>query len=98
VLVATAGNLRGAGAVTGALLVQGRLAPGNSPGTLSVDGNVVLAPGSVSQFDIDGYGTDSGAGNYSRLLVSGSVALDGSVEPTLRAISGDASNTFEPRL
>lgn len=98
VLVESSGSLRGAGAVTGTLLVQGRLAPGNSPGTLSVDGDVMLAPDSVSQFDIDGYGTDSGAGSYSRLLVSGSVSLDGSIEPILRGISGDAGNTFVPRL
>jgi len=94
-------TLRGIGRINGPVSVSGRLAPGNSPGTLTVDGTVTMNAGSTFEADIDGYGTGTGAGNYSRLLVVGAghqFIAGGTLEPLLRGITGDATNTFTPVL
>ncbi|MCX7375199.1 MAG: hypothetical protein NTY94_00505 [Alphaproteobacteria bacterium] len=100
VLVTDGGMLRGTGSVGGiGVGAGGVLAPGNSPGTLVSAGPVVLAAGSTTQFDIDGTGTGSGAGNFSRIIVTGAgntLTAGGTVAPTLRGISGAATNTFTP--
>jgi fibronectin-binding autotransporter adhesin len=94
------GELRGTGAVNGGIDVKGRLAPGNSPGTLAVNGNVTMHAGSSFEVDIDGTGTGTGAGNYSRLLITGDhqFTAAGTIVPTLRGITGNASNTFTPSV
>ncbi|MBP1474592.1 autotransporter domain-containing protein [Frateuria sp. MAH-13] len=92
------GMVRGVGLVKGAVNVEGTLAPGNSPGTLSVAGAVTMHEGSTLQIDIDGKGTGTGKGNYSRLLVGDTFVADGTLAPVLRGITGDASNTFTPEL
>lgn len=91
------GELRGAGTLRGITKVAGTLAPGNSPGTLNIAAPLILYPGSQIIFDIDGLGTGSGAGNYSRVIVLGDTAtLAGTLIPRLRHIPGSASNTFTP--
>jgi outer membrane autotransporter protein len=92
------GTLRGVGLVKGSVNVEGTLAPGNSPGTLSVAGAVTMHKGSTLQVDIDGLGTGAGKGNYSRLLTGGSFTAAGTLAPLLRGITGNASNTFTPAL
>ncbi len=100
VLVTDGGMLRGTGQVGGiGVGAGGVLAPGNSPGTLVSTGPVVLAAGSTTQFDVDGTGTGSGAGNFSRIVVTGpgnTLTAGGTVAPVLRGISGAATNTFTP--
>lgn len=94
-------TLRGTGHIAGPVNVDGRLAPGNSPGTLTVAGTVTMNEGSTLQVDIDGLGTGNGAGNYSRLLVTGagnSFVADGTLAPLLRGITGDATNTYTPAM
>jgi autotransporter-associated beta strand protein len=101
VTVDSIGTLRGIGRINGPVSVSGRLAPGNSPGTLTVDGTVTMNAGSTFEADIDGNGTGTGKGNYSRLLVVGAghqFIAGGTLEPLLRGITGDASNTFTPAL
>lgn len=88
VTVGAGGELRGTGTLGGGITVLsgGTLAPGNSPGTMTVTAPVTLAAGSYTGFDIDGTGTGTGygtgcnqagpncnatTGNYSRLLVTG---------------------------
>ena len=71
VTVDVGGTLRGTGTITGPITVFGTLAPGNSPGTLTTTASVTMANGSVFQDDINGTGTGTGPGNYSRLLVQG---------------------------
>lgn len=93
--------LRGTGVISGPVNVNGRLAAGNSPGTLTVAGTVTMQAGSSLQVDIDGLGTGNGAGNYSRVLVVGEgnrFIADGTLVPTLRGITGNASNTYTPAL
>ncbi|MEZ2416349.1 autotransporter-associated beta strand repeat-containing protein [Luteibacter sp. RCC_6_2] len=95
------GTLRGTGFIAGPVNVEGRLAAGNSPGTLTVAGTVTMQPGATLQVDIDGLGTGTGAGNYSRVLVTGAgnrFVANGTLAPTLRGITGDASNTYTPAL
>jgi hypothetical protein len=91
-----------------ALPVTGKLAPGNSPGTLYSTGTVTMTSGSTFEEDIDGTGTGTGAGNYSRLIISGSTSqfiAAGTLTPLLRGITTDpaiptstANNTFTPSL
>ncbi|UQY87911.1 autotransporter-associated beta strand repeat-containing protein [Stenotrophomonas rhizophila] len=95
------GTVRGTGTIAGNMRVDGTLAPGNSPGTLAVTGTVALTDDATLQIDIDGYGTGAGAGNYSRLLVSGAAGrfvANGTLQPLLRGISGNAGNTFTPKV
>jgi outer membrane autotransporter protein len=95
--------LRGVGLIVGAVTVQGTLAPGNSPGTLTVAGNVTMQAGSVYQEDLNGIGTGAGPGNYSRLLVSGAanqfIASGATLDVNLLNITGTATYTpLQPAL
>ena len=97
------GILRGTGAIRGATTVQsgGTLAPGNSPGTLTFGAPVVMAAGSTLSLDIDGTGTGNGAGNFSRVVVSGAgngFTAGGTLQPVLRGITGAATNSFTPSI
>jgi uncharacterized protein with beta-barrel porin domain len=99
--IAPGGTLRGVGIVAAPTTVAGTLAPGNSPGTLTFAAPVTMLPGSVTQFDIDGAGTGTGAGNYGRVLVTGAgngFTAAGTLLPLLRGITGSASNTYTPPL
>ncbi|WP_165184392.1 autotransporter outer membrane beta-barrel domain-containing protein [Caulobacter soli] len=92
-------TLRGVGTVNGLATIAGRLAPGNSPGTLTFTKPVTLTDTAVLSIDIDGKGTGAGAGNYSRVIVSGApITVAGALRPVLRGITGAASNSFTPAL
>jgi len=92
-------TLLGSGSLLGALVVEGRLNPGNSAGLFTVAGPVLFAPGSIAAFDIDGTGIGNGPGNYSRLVSASTVTIQGgSLVPILRGITGEATNTFTPAL
>ena len=74
------GALRGIGTVNAPTTVNGMVAPGNSPGTLTFTAPVTLGAGSTTEFEIDGTGTGTGANNYSRIVVTGTgntIALAG---------------------
>lgn len=104
--VSSGTTLSGTGGVIGNLTVSGTLAPGNSPGTMTVSGNVVQNAGSTLQIQIDGSGTGTGAGNYDRLVLTGAgstYTADGTspgvtLETQLRGISGSANNDYSPPL
>lgn len=99
--VAASATLRGTGLIAAPVLVEGRLAPGNGPGTLGVGGTVTLHAGATLQVDIDGDGVAGGAGNYSRMLVVGegnAFIADGTLAPTLRGMGGGATNAYTPEL
>ena len=101
VTVSAGATLRGTGVIAAPTTVSGTLAPGNSPGTLTFNASVTLQPGSVSAFDIDGPGTGTGAGNFSRVIVAGAghgLTAGGVLEPRLRGITGSASNSYTPAL
>lgn len=95
--------LRGTGLINGPISVHGILAPGNSPGTLTTTSTVTMFAGSTFQADINGLGTASGPGNYSRLLVTGAgnqfVAGGATLAPNLTAITGAVTYTpYVPQL
>ncbi len=95
------GTLRGTGIIDAPTSVTGKLAPGNSPGTLTFNATVRLTANATTEIDIDGTGTGTGAGNYSRIVVNGagnSFVAAGTLAPLLRGITGSASNTFVPTL
>jgi len=95
--------LRGVGTITGPVTVQGILAPGNSPGTLTVVGNVTMQAGSTYQEDVNGVATGAGPGSYSRLLVAGAanqfIATGATLNVNLLNITGTTAYTpFQPAL
>jgi fibronectin-binding autotransporter adhesin len=104
--VANGAVLSGSGTISmagnGALAIANgaTLAPGNSPGTLIVNGSATLASGATMAVDIDGasWSAAGGAGSYDRLVVNGTVTLGGTVVPTLRGITGSATNSYTPAL
>ncbi|MGX9964704.1 autotransporter-associated beta strand repeat-containing protein [Roseomonas sp. F4] len=93
-------TLRGTGEVFTNTTINGVLAPGQSPGTLTFLAPLTISSSGTLRLDIDGTGTGTGAGNYSRVLLSGSgssfTAQGGTIVPLLRGISGDASNSYSP--
>ncbi|NGM21242.1 hypothetical protein G3576_14550 [Roseomonas stagni] len=93
-------TLRGTGEVYTPTTINGVLAPGNSPGTLTFLAPVVMGSSGTLRLDIDGPGTGTGAGNYSRVVVSGGsfTAQGGTIIPVLRGITGDATNSYSPPI
>ena len=95
------GRLSGNGivkAVTGVRQTGGVLAPGGSPGTLAIAGDLTQTDGARLEIDIDGPGRETGPGNHDRLLVSEQYTAGGRIAPVLRGIDGAANNDFTPVL
>lgn len=67
VSISAAGTLRGHGTILAPVNIFGTLAPGNSPGTLTVQANVVQNPGSTFYTDLGG----TSASSYGRLVILG---------------------------
>lgn len=76
--VGTAGRLQGTGTV-GHTTVSGTVAPGNSIGTLHVDGDIGFHPGSVYEVEVNA------AGQSDRIAATGNATLDGG---TVRVLAG----------
>lgn len=75
-------TLGGSGTIGGTVTIDdGHLAPGNSPGTLAINGNLLLGAASILDFEL---GSPSGtAGVDSDLInVSGNLILDGTLDVT----------------
>ena len=95
------GRMAGSGLVNGDVSVSGTLAPGNSPGQLVVAGSVTQAAGSTLALDIDGATPGFGAGHHDTLVLTGAGSVytaGGSVAPTLRGITGAATNAYTPQI
>jgi len=102
-IVRADGTLTGNGTVNADVTSAGRISAGNSPGTLTIDGDVTLTGTSVLDAEIDGrnYKSTGGAGSYDRIIVTGEdnvFTAGGTVAPILRGIVGDADNTFTPSI
>jgi autotransporter-associated beta strand protein len=76
--VASAGTLDGTGRIVGALTSSGIVAPGNSIGTLTVQGNYTQNASGVLEIEFDG------SGNIDLLDVTGNATLNGG---TIRFVS-----------
>jgi outer membrane autotransporter protein len=72
--VGAGGRLGGRGQI-GDAVVEGVIAPGNSIGALSVNGDLTLASGSVYEVEVGGQGFTPGVNN-DLLTVSGAVTID----------------------
>ncbi|SBV33728.1 Outer membrane autotransporter barrel domain protein [uncultured Sphingopyxis sp.] len=83
VTVASGATLAGSGTIGGSVNVLngGILAPGNSPGTLNIDGDLALAGGSVLNFEFGEAGVAGGALN-DLVNVGGDLTLDGTINVT----------------
>ena len=63
--------------------------------------NVTQAAGSTLLLDIDGTTAGTGAGHHDMLVLTGQNSVytaGGTISPTLRGITGDATNSFTPQL
>jgi len=80
VTVASGATLAGSGTIGGSVNVLngGILAPGNSPGTLNINGDLALAGGSVLNFEFGEAGVVGGALN-DLVNVGGNLTLDGTI-------------------
>ena len=98
VLVGPGGILGGIGFVP-STLVAGTLAPGNSIGTITVNGNLTFAPGSIYQVEVAGTTAD-------RTNVTGTATLAGTTQAlfapgvpsrsyTILSAAGGLSGTFQ---
>ncbi len=76
VTVNSGATLSGSGIVAGPVTIAGILAPGNSPGILTVNNQVTFQAGST--FDVELSGLVAGSG-YDQLTTTGPVSLAGSI-------------------
>lgn len=99
--IAPGARLSGTGQVPG-VVITGTLAPGNSPGTMTVNGNLTLGSGSVYEAEVQGAVSD-------RVNVTGTAALAGTLKIiplggaysfnspyTLLSAQSGRSGTFNP--
>jgi hypothetical protein len=88
-----AGTLGGSGSITGNVTNAGTVAPGSSPGILSITGNYTQSAGGTLAIEVGG--TTVGTG-FDRLAVSGTVSLAGTLAlSTLNSFVPGPSNTFK---
>lgn len=101
VTVNAGGTLGGSGVLAAPATVNGTLAPGASPGVLTVAAPVTLGAGATFRAEIDGATAGNGAGFHDQLVVTGAgntFRANGTLLPVLRGITGAASNTFTPTV
>lgn len=85
VSVSNGATLGGAGTIGGSVAVaDGRLAAGNSPGTLNIGGNLTLDAASVLDFELGEVGVVGGSLN-DLINVGGDLVLDGTLDVTQSA-------------
>lgn len=83
--VAAGATLGGAGSIGGDVTVAGgRVAPGNSPGTLTIAGDFILDAASVLDFELGEANVVGGALN-DLIVVNGDLTLDGTLNVTASA-------------
>ncbi len=70
-----AGRLVGAGTVSGSVDSSGAVAPGTSPGTLTINGNYTQGAGGSLEIEVEG----TGAGQFDKLAIGGNATLGGTL-------------------
>lgn len=92
-LTLTTGTLGGVGTVTGNVVNNGTLSVGASPGTLVIAGNFTQGAGSTLNVELGGL---TQGVNYDLLQVTGTAALDGTLNVTLLGgFTGAVGNVFD---
>jgi hypothetical protein len=86
-LTMTGGTLKGTGTVRSVLNSGGTVAPGNSPGTLTVSSDFTQGAGGTLETELAGTAVDA----FDRLVVGGAATLGGTVNvlPSFAAAPGD---------
>lgn len=82
IYVAVGGTLGGSGTIIGDVDVDGTVAPGNSPGTLNVVGNVTFNPGSGFKVQVEGQNADL------LNVTGGNVTIDPGTAITMEFLGG----------
>ena len=72
IAMATGTTLKGSGVINGQVANSGTVAPGNSPGIISVNGSYTSLTGSTYQAEIGGLGGPGNASGHDRIVVTGS--------------------------
>ncbi|MBK1825720.1 beta strand repeat-containing protein [Haloferula rosea] len=85
--VTAAATLAGAGTIGGNALVDGTIAPGNSPGTLGFEGDLGLNSSSILDYELNPMDLTPGGGINDLMTIAGNFTLDGLLQVT--ASSGD---------
>jgi len=75
--LSVSGLLKGSGSVNGNLSLSGTLAPGNSPGSTTISGNLTMASSAVLAMEVAG---DSAGSTYDQIKVSGILTLAGTLD------------------
>ncbi|MGN6311011.1 MAG: autotransporter-associated beta strand repeat-containing protein, partial [Xanthobacteraceae bacterium] len=85
--VASGGLLGGGGTIGGNATVDGTLSAGNSPGTLTIDGDLALHGGSTSVFELNtpGVAGGTGASGNDLVKVGGNLTLGGTLDARVAA-------------
>ena len=76
----TIGNgqtLAGYGTVVGNTIIDGTLAPGNSPGVIGITGDLTINSGSTSIFEVKGLGGAGAVDGFDQVNVSGALTYGG---------------------
>ncbi len=74
------GTMSGSGLIRGDVVMGGTMSPGDSPGVLTMQGNYTQLPGGTFLAEIAGLAPGT---QYDQLLVSGTAALDGTLDVDL---------------
>lgn len=85
------GALRGSGKVVGDTTVAGTLSAGNSPGTLTIDGNLTHESGSTMLVEIEGATT----GKYDQVIVTKVFKAGGDLVAKLNSFTPTVGQSFE---
>lgn len=96
-----AGTLGGGGTIVGGVLNGGVVAPGNSPGVLTVSGTVENLSTATLRVEIDGPTAGTGDGYHDQLAVTGSPGTfiaGGVIEPVLRGFAEADASPYTPAL
>jgi autotransporter-associated beta strand protein len=91
VKVESGGSMNGNGTIASNVINFGTIAPGNSPGVLSVNGN--YAENGMLNIEIDGRAGAGVTGGHDQLKVSGTVAIN---QGSSLLLTRSAVNGFEP--
>ena len=73
------GILKGSGAITGTLNLDGSFNPGNSPGTFTVNGNLNLSGSSILNYELQETDQTVGGGINDLVVVNGNLTVDGTL-------------------
>ena len=91
VIVAAGASLGGSGSINGSVVVFGFLAPGNSPGVLTVTGTETLANNSTFQAEIGGSTAGTGNTFHDQSNVNGNVVIGTGVDLDIISWNGFTS-------